>query len=350
MRIAQVSPLHERVPPHRYGGTERIVSFLTEELVALGHEVVLFASADSQTSAKLVPGSTSALRTATWCRDPLALHFAMLEDVARCAEEFDVIHSHLDYLGLPVLTRAGAPFLTTAHGRMDYPEYATVYREFAGAPFVSISLSQRSPVPWMNWVGNVHHGLPPDLFSLSTAPRGYLAFLGRVAPEKGLHVAITLALQLGIPLKIGAKVDRADLAYFNEVIKPMLGNPGIEFLGEIGDDEKQILLGGALGLLFPIDWPEPFGIVMIEAMACGTPVLAWRHGSVSEVVDDGVTGFVVDSIAEAAEAVERLGTLRPEDIRATFEQRFTARRMAEQYATLYERRTRRQRLALAAAN
>ncbi|MCC7048327.1 MAG: glycosyltransferase family 4 protein [Alphaproteobacteria bacterium] len=336
MRIAQISPLHESVPPQRYGGTERIVSYLTEELVRLGHDVTLFASADSVTSAKLVAGARTSLRTSDWCRDPLALHLAMIEDVGRRAAEFDIIHSHIEYLPLPVLSRVATPYLTTLHGRLDFADYGAVLGRFHASPFVSLTMEQRRPLPDLNWAANINHGLPPGLLDFAAGPGDYLAFLGRAAPEKGLDSAIRIALEVGMPLKIGAKVDIVDKAYFEQVVAPLLDHPDIEFLGEIGGKLKQDLLGGAAALLFPIDWPEPFGLVMIEAMACGTPVIARRRGSVSEVVQHGLTGYVVETEAEAAAAIGRLDRIDRRAVRAEFDRRFTANRMTRQYLALYK--------------
>lgn len=350
MRIAQISPLHESVPPQRYGGTERIVSYLTEELVSLGHDVTLFASADSVTSATLVPCARSSLRTSEWCRDPLAVHLAMIEDVGRRAGESDIIHSHIEYLPLPVLSRMATPYLTTVHGRLDLADYGTVLARFPTSPFVSLTMAQRQPLPDLNWAGNINHGLPPGLLGFASGPGEYLAFLGRATPEKGLNVAIRIALEVGMPLKIGAKVDNVDKAYFDSVIVPLLDHPDIEFLGEIGGQAKQELLGGAAALVFPIDWPEPFGLVMIEAMACGTPVIARRRGSVSEVVDDGRTGFVVETAGEAAAAVGKLDRIDRRGVRAEFERRFTVNRMTQQYLSLYERLARSRRPLVLAAD
>ncbi|HYZ34024.1 MAG TPA: glycosyltransferase family 4 protein [Crenalkalicoccus sp.] len=338
MRIAQIAPLTESVPPKRYGGTERIVSFLTEELVGLGHDVTLFASGDSKTSATLVPMCERALRLDPGVRDALAPHFMMLETVLRRADEFDILHFHLDYWPFSLFTRQPTPFLTTLHGRLDLPEIWPHYEAHPQVPLASISNAQRAPMPWANWAATIHHGLPEHLLTADEdAAPSYLAFLGRIAPEKRVDRAIEIAGRCGLPLKIAAKVDRADRDYFEERIRPLLAQPHVEFIGEIGDSEKSAFLSGAHALLFPIDWPEPFGLVMIEAMACGVPVIAFAHGSVPEVVEHGVTGFLVDDVDGAVRAADRLPALPRAAVRARFEQRFTARRMAEDYAALYAR-------------
>jgi glycosyltransferase involved in cell wall biosynthesis len=337
MRIAQIAPLIESVPPRLYGGTERIVSYLTEELVGQGHEVTLFASGDSLTSAELVPCSERALRLEPTVRDPLPYYMVMLDRVRRRAAEFDVLHFHIDYLHFPLFRELAARTLTTQHGRLDLPDLPVAYQTFAEFPLVSISDDQRAPCPDWHWLRTVHHGLPLALYPLSPqAQGGYLAFLGRICPEKRPDHAIETARRAGLPLKIAAKVDRVDQAYFDEVIRPLLRDPLIEFVGEIGEQEKAAFLGGARALLFPIDWPEPFGLVMIEAMACGTPVIAYRRGSVAEVIEDGWTGFMVDDVAAAVAAVEDLDRLDRGMIRARFEQRFTARRMAKDYVLAYD--------------
>jgi glycosyltransferase involved in cell wall biosynthesis len=335
MRIAQIAPLAESVPPKLYGGTERVVSWLTDELVDLGHDVTLFASGDSHTSAKLVPPCPRALRLSRPRPDPAAACAALLESVAERAGDFDVIHSHLDWVHLPVLRRLRTPFLTTLHGRLDLPGLPLTAQRFADAPFVSISQSQRTPLLGLNWLANIHHGLPPDLLHLSDRPEDYLAFLGRMAPEKGPDIAIRLAHAAGLPLRIAAKLPRGENRFFNETIKPLLDQDNVEFVGEVNDRQKQAFLGKAAALLFPIDWPEPFGLVMIEAMACGTPVIAWSRGSVPEIVENGVTGFVVESEAEAVAAIGRIPDLDRRRIRERFEHCFTARRMAEQYLNSY---------------
>ncbi|EFH13148.1 glycosyltransferase, group 1 family protein [Pseudoroseomonas cervicalis ATCC 49957] len=338
MRIAQIAPLTEAVPPKLYGGTERIVSYITEELVALGHEVTLFASGDSITQATLVPGCAKALRLDPSVRDANAPLTLMLEQVYRRRHEFDLLHFHLDYLPFPLFSRQSVPFVTTLHGRLDLPELQPVFDTFNQAPVVSISNDQRRPLPQANWAGTVYHGLPERLLTpIDGAEPGYLAFLGRIAPEKRVDRAIEIAIATNTKLKIAAKVDRVDVDYFENQIKPMLAHPLVEFIGEIDETQKRGFLANAIGLLTPIDWPEPFGLVMIEAMACGAPVIAFRHGSVPEVIDEGVTGFAVDSMAEAIAAVPRLKSLPRAAVRARFEQRFTARRMAEDYVALYQR-------------
>jgi len=337
VRIAQVSPLMESVPPQLYGGTERVVSFLTEELVALGHQVTLFASGDSITDAQLVTCAPRALRLDKECRDPIAHHVRMLHEVQRRAHSFDVIHFHIDYLHFPLGPTLGVPHLTTLHGRQDIPDLAPLYRTYGREPLVSISDAQRAPLPDANWQATVYHGLPADRFRFHPEPGQYLAFLGRVSPEKRLDRAIDIAHRVGLPLKIAAKVDAADQAYFEREIKPRLDDPLIEFVGEIDDRGKDDFLGQAAALLFPIDWPEPFGLVMIEAMACGTPVVAFRCGSVPEVMDDGASGFVVEDMEQAVDATRRALTLPRARCRQTFERRFLARRMAEDYLRVYRR-------------
>jgi len=337
MRIAQVAPLTEAVPPKFYGGTERVVHWLTEELVALGNDVTLFASGDSRTSAKLDPMWPRALRLDGSVRDPNALHMVMLEHVRqKCDnEEFDFIHFHLDYYPFSLFSRQPTPFLTTLHGRLDLPEHQPVFTTFASAPVVSISSTQRRPVPQANWLATIHHGLPENLLTPRAVTPQYLAVLGRIAPEKGVDRAIRIAIRCGIPLKIAAKVDRADQEYYDAVIRPMTEHPLVDYIGEIGDQEKPDFLSGALGLLLPIDWPEPFGLVMIEAMACGTPVIAYNRGSVSEIIDEGVTGMVVEDESSAVAAVRELPRLDRGKVRKQFEARFTARRMALDYLAAY---------------
>jgi glycosyltransferase involved in cell wall biosynthesis len=335
MRIAQVSPLAEAVPPKLYGGTERIVAFLTEELVAQGHDVTLFASGDSVTSARLAPGWPRSLRLDGTLRDFLAPHMLMMELIAQRADEFDVVHLHVDYLGYSALKRTGVPFLATLHGRLDLPELQPLYRVFDDVPVVSISDSQRQPLPHANYVRTVHHGIPERLLLPAFGAGGYLAFLGRISPEKAPDAAIRIAAKAGMKIKIAAKVDNVDRAYFEELIEPLLDQPHVEFIGEIGDADKAEFLGNAAALIFPIAWREPFGLAMIEAMACGTPVIAMRQGSVPEVVDEGVTGFIVDDEDQAAAAARRLHQLDRSRIRHVFESRFTARRMADDYLALY---------------
>jgi glycosyltransferase involved in cell wall biosynthesis len=335
MRIAQVAPLAESVPPKLYGGTERVVSWLTEELVALGHDVTLFATGDSRTSARLVPVWPKALRFSRPRPEAAPPCAALLETVARQVEDFDVVHCHTDWLHLPLLRRLGTPVLTTLHGRLDFAYLKHVAASFADCAFVSISNSQRLPLQALRWSGTVYHGQPPDLLKPNFEPQNYLAFLGRLSPEKGPHTAIRIAKSAHLPLRIAAKLPRSQNRFFREQLQPLIEDGDVEFIGEVDDEGKQSLLGNAAALLFPIDWPEPFGLVMIEAMACGTPVIAWRRGSVPEIVDEGLTGFVVDSLEEAVSAVGRLGELDRRKIRATFERRFSAQRMAEDYVELY---------------
>jgi glycosyltransferase involved in cell wall biosynthesis len=335
MRIAQIAPLAESVPPKLYGGTERVVSWLTDELVGLGHDVTLFASGESSTRANLVRVWPRALRLSRPRSDPAAAYASLLEMVAEMAGEFDVIHSHVDWVHLPLLRRLRTPFLTTLHGRLDLPDLQLTAQCFPDAPFVSISNSQRAPLPGVKWLSTIHHGLPPDLLKLSDRTEGYLAFLGRISPEKGPDIAIRVAHAAHLPLRIAAKMPRAENRYFNETIKPLIDQNNVEFVGEVNDRQKQAFLGNAAALLFPIDWPEPFGLVMIEAMACGTPVIAWSRGSVPEVVEEGVTGFIVESEAQALAAIGRINRLDRRRIRERFDQRFTVRRMAKEYVDSY---------------
>jgi glycosyltransferase involved in cell wall biosynthesis len=338
MKIAQIAPLTEAIPPKLYGGTERVVHWLTEELSALGHDVTLFASGDSQTSTRLEAIWPRALRFDPQVQDAAALHLLMLERVRLRAREFDILHFHLDYHPFSLFSREPTPFLSTLHGRLDLPELWPVYHAFPAAPLVSISDAQRRPLGSLNWAATVHHGLPDALLKpLPRSGQGYLAFLGRIAPEKQVDAAIRIAKRCGLQLRIAAKVDRVDLAYFDEQIRHLLDDPGIEFIGEIDDSQKSAFLSGAEALLVPIDWPEPFGLVMIEAMACGTPVIAFDRGSVPEVVESGLTGFVVNNEDEAVEAVAALPSLPRSTIRQRFEARFTARRMAEDYVAVYQR-------------
>jgi glycosyltransferase involved in cell wall biosynthesis len=335
MQIAQVAPLTEAVPPKFYGGTERVIHWLTEELVALGHNVTLYASGDSVTSAKLEAVWPRALRIDGSVRDPNALHIAMLERVRQQSDEYDFLHFHLDYYPFSLFSRQSVPFLTTLHGRLDLPEHQPVFKTFPSPPVISISDAQRRPVPHANWVRTIYHGLPQQLLTPVAARQRYLAFLGRIAPEKGVDRAISIARKCGVPLKIAAKVDKVDCEYFNAKIRPLLDGSNAEYIGEITDSEKSEFLSGAVALLDPIDWPEPFGLVMIEAMACGTPVIAFNRGSVREIVDDGLTGFIVEDEEGAIGAFDRLSQLSRKTIRGQFEQRFTARRMALEYLAAY---------------
>ena len=335
MRIAQIAPLTEAVPPKLYGGTERVIAWLTEELVALGHDVTLFASGDSHTSARLEAVWPRALRLDTSVRDPMGLHMAMLEQVRRQSDQFDVLHFHLDYYPFSLFSRQTTPFITTLHGRLDLPEHQPVFTTFSSMPVISISNSQRRPVPQAGWVKTIYHGLPADLLTPKPVRPSYLAFLGRISPEKSVDRAIRIAERCGLPIKIAAKIDRADRDYFEEQIRPLMSLPFVEYLGEINDAQKPEFLSGAIALLVPIDWPEPFGLVMIEAMACGTPVIAFNRGSVPEIVEDGLTGFIVEDETSAVGAVGQLSTLSRERVRARFDERFTARRMANEYLAVY---------------
>jgi glycosyltransferase involved in cell wall biosynthesis len=339
LRIAQIAPLFEAVPPKLYGGTERVVSNLTEELVAMGHDVTLFASGDSVTSAKLDAPWPRALRLDPGIRDWVATYAVLVEYVRRRAHEFDVLHFHIDYFPNAVFSRQPTPFLTTLHGRLDLPELGAVYGFFPNVPVISISDSQRNPVPDLGWAGTVYHGIPQTL--LTPVPvvgeEPYFAFLGRISPEKGIERAIRIASAAGVKLKVAAKVDKADQVYYDTEIAPLLATANVEFIGEINDRQKPAFLSGAKALLFAIDWPEPFGLVMIEAMACGCPVIAFRRGSVPEVMQDGVSGFIVDNVEEAIAALGRLDTIDRVGVRRYFDQRFTARRMAEDYVSVYRR-------------
>jgi len=336
VRIAQVSPLYESVPPQAYGGTERVVSFLTEELVRQGHDVTLFASGDSQTAARLVPMAPHALRLGG-SEDSLAHHVLMADRVARIGRQFDIVHFHIDYVHFPLSRRDRYTHVTTLHGRLDIPDLQPLYDEFREMPVVSISDAQRAPLPQANWQSTVYHGLPIDLFHFEPEPRGYLAFLGRISPEKRVDRAVEIARRTGMTLRVAAKVDDADRRYFETEIAPLFDLPFVNYIGEISEAEKQQFLGGATALLFPIDWREPFGLVMIEAMACGTPVVAWRGGSVDEVISDGVSGFVVEELDEAVDATYRSAMLDRRQCRDEFERRFTADRMARNYVSVYER-------------
>jgi glycosyltransferase involved in cell wall biosynthesis len=337
MRIAQVAPLYESVPPKYYGGTERVVSYLTEELVRQGHEVTLFASGDSETKARLVAPCRRSLRLDKHCQDQLAHHLVMLEHVFKRAAEFDIVHFHVDYLHFPLSRREPITHVTTLHGRLDLSDLVPLYQQFRDMPVISISNGQREPLPWANWQATVYHGLPADMYRFREKPGRYLAFLGRVSPEKRVDRAIEIARQVNMPLKIAAKVDRVDKDYFESVIAPLLRTSFVEFVGEIGDGEKDEFLGNAYALLFPIDWPEPFGLVMVEAMACGTPVIAYRGGAVPEVMEQGHTGFIVEGLEDAVEAVRRVPELSRKRCREVFEKRFTATRMARDYVQVFER-------------
>ena len=324
------------VPPQGYGGTERVVSYLTEELVRQGHQVTLFASGDSVTQARLVAACPRALRLDPACVDQLAHHMVLLEQVFRQARAFDLIHFHIDYWHFPLSVRQHVPTVTTLHGRLDLPDLLPLYQMFPAMPVVSISDAQRAPLSWVHWLGTVYHGLPEDLYTFRETPGTYLAFLGRIAPEKGVEQAIAIAQHVGMPLKIAAKVDRADRDYFREVVQPLCQkSPLVEYVGEVGGDTKDAFLGEAYALLFPIDWPEPFGLVMIEAMACGTPVIAYPRGAVPEVLEDGVTGWIVEGMEEAVQAVGRVPALSRTRCRQVFEARFSASRMAQDYLRIY---------------
>jgi glycosyltransferase involved in cell wall biosynthesis len=337
MQIAQVAPLTEAVPPKLYGGTERVVAYLTDALVELGHEVTLFASGDSLTKSTLAPIWPRALRLDPDVKDYLAPVFMELEMVARRAQEFDVIHSHLDYFGFPLLRLLDVPSVTTLHGRLDLPELPALYGVYGDVPVVSISNSQRAPLPQAHYVATVYHGLPQDLLAKGSGAGGYLAFLGRISPEKAPDAAIGIAARAGMRLKIAAKIDRVDQEYFKTTIEPLLSQNHVEFIGEIGEHQKGEFLGNAAGLLFPIAWREPFGLVMIEAMACGTPVIAFDNGSVPEILEDGVTGFIVQNDNQAVAAAGKIGMLDRDRIRAEFDRRFTAQHMAQNYLKLYSR-------------
>jgi glycosyltransferase involved in cell wall biosynthesis len=338
MKIAQVTPLYEAVPPRLYGGTERVVAHLTDALVELGHEVTLFASADAETKAKLVPVRDQAIRLdPAPLKSDLAAHLSLLSEVRRRADEFDVIHFHTDMIHFPFFDGRARRTVTTLHGRLDLKDLAGVYQRWPQFPLVSISNDQRRPLPFANWAATVQHGMAAGVYDFSPKSDGYLAFLGRISPEKRPDRAIAIAKATGRRLKIAAKVDPADRTYFEEEIEPLLNHPLIEFVGEIGDGEKSAFLGGADALLFPIDWPEPFGLVMIEAMACGTPVVAYACGSVPEVIENGLTGFIVRNHIEAVAAVGRLAELDRSAIRGRFVERFSATAMAERYIELYGR-------------
>jgi glycosyltransferase involved in cell wall biosynthesis len=341
MKIAQVSPLYEAVPPKLYGGTERVVAHLSDALVELGHQVTLFATAEAQTKAKLAAVRDQAIRLdPAPLKSDLAAHMSQLAEVRRRAHEFDVIHFHTDMIHFPFFEDQAERTLTTLHGRLDLKDLADVYRRWSHFPLVSISTSQRRPLSFANWMATVHHGMSADLYRFQPRSEGYLAFLGRISPEKRPDRAIQIAVASGRRLKIAAKVDKVDQTYFEEKIEPLMHHPLVEFVGEIGDEQKSAFLGGADALLFPIDWPEPFGLVMIEAMACGTPVIAYDGGSVREVVEEGLTGFIVSNDAEARRAVGQLDALDRRTIRRRFEERFSAHAMARRYIDLYTRLSR----------
>lgn len=339
MKIAQVAPLYESVPPKLYGGTERVVSYLTEALVDMGHDVTLFASGDSVTKARLIAPCHQSLRLNPDTVDYLAHHILMLEQVFHQFNRFDVIHFHIDYLHFPLSRRLTQPHLTTLHGRLDIPDLQPLYREYRDMPVVSISDDQRGPLPGARWLDTVYHGIAEDQYVQGNGDGGYLAFLGRISPEKRVDRAIDIAIASGTPLRIAAKVDQVDKEYFQQAIEPRLDHPLVSFIGEINDDQKQEFLGNAKALLFPIDWPEPFGMVLIEAMACGTPVIAWPHGSVPEIITHGVNGLLVESVDAAVDAVLHIDTLGRDVCRASFEQRFTARHMAQGYVEIYKQLT-----------
>lgn len=345
IRIAQVAPLYESVPPKLYGGTERVVHYLTEELVKKGHDVTLFASGDSVTSAELVSHLNEGLRLNLNCVDPLAHHFIQLQEVFERADDFDIIHFHTDYLHFPFAKHLNVPCVTTLHGRLDLSDLQPLYNKFNREKVISISRNQREPLPQANWIGTVLHGLPKELHCCGSGDGGYLAFLGRISPEKGLERAVEIAIRSNIKLKIAAKVDKVDEPYFEKEIKPLFEHPLIEFIGEINEIQKTEFLGKAKALIFPINWPEPFGMVMIEAMSCGTPVVAFKNGSVPEVVDEGKTGFIVSSTDEAVDAVARIDGLSRLNVRRVFEERFTASRMADDYLKLYKKTIHNARLA-----
>jgi glycosyltransferase involved in cell wall biosynthesis len=336
MRIAQVAPLAESVPPRLYGGTERVIAWLTEELIELGHQVTLIASGDSHTRADLIAAWPRALRLGRPRSDPLAAQTVLLDLMADHAKDFDVVHCHTDWLHLPLLSRLNVPFVTTLHGRLDLPGLPKIVERFPNAPFISISENQRIPLPGANWLGTVYHGLPSESLSPSFKAGKYLAFLGRLTPDKGPEAAIRIARESGLPLRIAAKVPRSEKGYFKEKIAPLVDGNNVELSGEVNDKSKEDFLANAIALIFPIDWPEPFGLVMIEAIACGTPVIAFARGSVPEVIEDGVTGFIVKTEDEAVNAIKRLPKLDRRRIRMAFEQKFTARQMAENYVRHYQ--------------
>lgn len=339
MKIAQIAPLYEAVPPSLYGGTERIVAYLTDALVDLGHEVTLFASAEGQTNAELVPMRDKAIRLdPDLLQSNLAAHLSMLHEVCRRSDEFDMIHFHIDLLHFPFFERIAERSLTTLHGRLDLKDLSEAYSRWNMYPLISISDNQRVPLSKANWCETIYHGLPENLYKWNNLPKDpYLAFLGRISPEKRPDRAIKIAKTAGIPLKIAAKIDAVDKQYYKQVIEPLMDDPLIEFVGEIGDRDKSEFLGNASALLFPIDWPEPFGLVMIEAMACGTPIIAWRNGSVPEIIDDGETGFIVETEDAAVAATRRVHQINRWNVRRKFEQRFSATTMAKNYLRVYRK-------------
>jgi glycosyltransferase involved in cell wall biosynthesis len=337
MRIAQVAPLIESVPPKHYGGTERIVSYLTEELVRAGHDVTLFASGDSVTNARLIASCERSLRKNERCKDPVAREVLLVDHVIEYLNEFDLIHFHTGYLHFPVCRYLPVPHVTTLHGRLDLPDLVPVFDRFRNEPLISISNAQRQPLPWANWQATIYHGLPKDLFVFQPNQGDYLAFLGRISPEKRVDRAIEIAKRVSMPLKIAAKVDRVDRRYFKRDIEPLLTQSHVEWVGEISDQQKNEFLGKAYALLFPIDWPEPFGLVMIESMACGTPVVAYDCGSVPEVMEEGVTGFIVRDLDDAVKGVNRIRDLSRSRCREVFDKRFAAERMATDYVDVYQR-------------
>lgn len=336
MRIAQVSPLYEAVPPKLYGGTERIVSYLTEELIRQNHQVTLFASADSQTKAELISPCASALRLSQEYRDPLIYHTIMLDMVLDMQEQFDIIHFHIDYHHFLMTRQLKTPHVTTLHGRMDLPDYPCLYQKFNNIPLVSISRSQKSALPEGHWIDTVYHGLPPAMLPFRNKKENYLAFLGRMSPEKNPQGAILMAAKAGMKIKIAAKIDGPDKDFYEKTVRPLLQSPHVEFLGEISDKEKPAFLGEARALLFPITWPEPFGLVMIEALSCGTPVIAYNYGSVPEIIDHDKTGFIVSSIEEGAQVLQKLHELEPSVCRQVFEERFVDKIMAGHYLQVYQ--------------
>ena len=337
LKIAQVAPLFESVPPKLYGGTERVVSYLTEELVRLGHEVTLFASGDSETKARLVAGCDRSLRLNADCEDQLVHHIGMLQKVLDESDRFDVVHFHIDYLHFPLSRLMRLPQLTTLHGRLDIPDLVPFYKMFGDMPVVSISQNQRHPLPDVNWIGNVYHGLPQDLFKPCYEDGKYLAFLGRLSAEKGVDEAIQIAIRSNLPLKIAAKIDKADKEYFEAKLRKLMDHPLVEYVGEISEKEKNDFLGNAIALVFPINWSEPFGLVMVEALACGLPVVAYRRGSVPELIEHGSSGFIVDSQDAAVHAVQNIRVLDRRECRMAFDRRFTAARMAKDYIGVYRK-------------